>query len=301
MWFTDTNSYVPAVGRIDPKAWKITEYTRGLGANAVPLAIITGTDGNLWFADAGNGAIGKVTLQGAIREYSDRRLTHYSAIGIAESAGAIWALEVGARRSYLARVGLAGGLGLVQLPRALTVAQFSSLVSDDSGNLWFIALTSDNTVYLIERTANGTFIKVPTGLMAGHEQCCVNVAAKNMYFAHNGVLWFTTLYYQTSSGSENALAALRSDGVHLYYLRAPSVDFAPFPSGIAGDGKDLWVGAGSFGQPNGVLFDVKRGGTYASYPVSLSPVGLAVSIGSKRHLWFTSYYPGAGAAIAEVL
>ncbi len=89
IWFTDqacTQGSIPktlgttacAIGRITP-AGEITEFTAGLAPNAVPSAITTGPDGNLWFTDrrctssAAHPAcmIGRITPAGVITESSE--------------------------------------------------------------------------------------------------------------------------------------------------------------------------------------------------------------------------------------
>jgi len=47
----------PAIGRITPSG-TITEFPSSLPAGSNPSGIVTGSDGNLWFADQGKTAIG---------------------------------------------------------------------------------------------------------------------------------------------------------------------------------------------------------------------------------------------------
>ncbi len=78
LWFTDTSTTAPAIGVLKVSTGAITEYplqagNGNQGTAALPISIVTGPDGNLWFADNSsyNGAIGKVVpSSGAITEYS---------------------------------------------------------------------------------------------------------------------------------------------------------------------------------------------------------------------------------------
>jgi streptogramin lyase len=300
MWFTDVSSASPAVGRVDPTGGAVREYRKGLRYGAVPFTIIAASDDNLWFADVGNGAVGKVTPRGTISEYSKGGMSGLSAVGIAESSNAIWVLESGTH-SALLRADFSGALKLFRIPDGLALSQFTSLVSDSSGDLWFIAFDAKQQAVLVERAPNGGFTQVDTGLGGGHEPCCPNVAAKNMYVASGGTLWFTTLYYGSSTLKPNALGALKAGRLRYYRLRDSDVDFEPYPSGTTGDGNGVWVGGGSFGQAAGVIFHVDGRGKYSSFLVPLNPVGLAFSQGTHRRLWFTSFFSSTAGAITEVL
>lgn len=78
LWFTDTSATAPAIGVLKVSSGAITEYplqagNGNQGSASVPVSIVAGPDGNLWFADNSeyNGGIGKVVPStGAITEYS---------------------------------------------------------------------------------------------------------------------------------------------------------------------------------------------------------------------------------------
>jgi streptogramin lyase len=303
IWFTDTNTSTPtspAIGRVDAVSGTISEYRTGLRAGAIPFAIVAGSDGNVWFSDTGNGAIGKVTPSGKISEFENARTSGSEAIAITESRNAIWSLDVGST-SYLVRSSFAGTIRTYAIPSGLVVSPYSSLVADAAGNLWFVALDLTNNVILAERRSNGSFHKVSTGLQGWHEPCCPNVAARNMYAANDGTLWFTTLYYGSQRYDSNPLGALQSSRVRYYMLRDVRQKFESFPSGVASDGGSVWVSGGSFGKVKGTLFRMQGDGSYSSFGIPLNPVDLAFSRGSKHRLWFTSYFPGVPGAITEVL
>jgi len=118
LWFTDTNSVVPALGRITPAAVAgnpptIVEFPLPR-INSVPAGIALGTDGNIWFTDQGcptcgtpvPPAIGRITPDGAsmiefpLSEFSGGAITLSAPQGITGSAGGPGALffadEVGA-------------------------------------------------------------------------------------------------------------------------------------------------------------------------------------------------------------
>jgi streptogramin lyase len=58
------------IARVTPSG-QITEFTAGLNKGSEPIAIVAGTDGNLWFTDDGpTKAIGRITPSGEITEFS---------------------------------------------------------------------------------------------------------------------------------------------------------------------------------------------------------------------------------------
>jgi streptogramin lyase len=303
IWFTDTNASTPtspAIGKVDPVSGKITEYRTGLQDQALPFAIVAASDGNMWFSDSGNGAIGRATPDGTIVEFANSRTSGLEAIAITESGNAIWALDVGTT-SYLIRSSFAGKLQMNVIPSGLVVSGLSALVADKSGDLWFAAFDHSKNVILVERRTNGSFRKVSTGLQGWHEPCCPNVAARDMYMAQNGTLWFTTLYYGSQAHDSNPLGALRSMNVQYYTLRDIREKFEAFPSGLTSNGDGVWVGGGSFGKSQGALFHVRADGTYKAFAIPQNPVDLAFSKGPAPRLWFTSFFPSVPGAITEVL
>lgn len=48
----------------------ITGFSAGLSANSFPQYIAAGQDGNLWFTEGGGGAMGRITPQGTVTEFS---------------------------------------------------------------------------------------------------------------------------------------------------------------------------------------------------------------------------------------
>src|SRR5262249_61650220 len=56
------------IGRLDTASGRCTEYDLPT-ANATPIGITVGADGNLWFAEKAANRIGRITLNGAISEF----------------------------------------------------------------------------------------------------------------------------------------------------------------------------------------------------------------------------------------
>ena len=66
LWFTEYT----AIARLAPDGSHYTEFSNGLPANSHVQAIAAGADGNMWFTDVAHAAIGKITPDGTITEFS---------------------------------------------------------------------------------------------------------------------------------------------------------------------------------------------------------------------------------------
>ena len=58
------------VGNINPTLATINEFSAGITAGAAPTNIVSGADGNLWFTESTNNAIGRITTAGVVTEFS---------------------------------------------------------------------------------------------------------------------------------------------------------------------------------------------------------------------------------------
>jgi streptogramin lyase len=292
MWFTDYGAL--AIGRLDPRGkGSVTEFSKGLNANAAPISIVPASDGNFWFSDSGNGDIGRITPAGTITEYSNPRLATFSAVGIAASGHDVWAVELGPPpRSNLARVSMQGKVAVIALPKGLSAD--GAIAADLAGNLWLTAFNGRNLV-LVERLSSGAFKTFPTGFVGGGEPCCPNEALKRLVVGPDGRPWFTTLYYSSPTGPTNAVVTLATSGIKVYRFRRYT--YPVYPSGIATDGKSLWVSGGDVFQVNGAIYHVTTAGEHSAHPVDSVPIGIAAANGT---LWFTNYFPTVGSSISEV-
>jgi streptogramin lyase len=290
MWFTDRAT--PAVGRISTDG-TVKEFRAGLprgSRGSSPFSIVAGPDGNMWFSDCVAGAIGRITPTGAITEFSDGIVRRGTPMGIAVgSDNAIWSVELGTSSdatSFLIRVTTDGRISHFSLPSLLADG---SLVAAPGGELWFLAVKND-AVLLVERKADGSLIEHGTGLHPGAFPVSQIVAAKHLILGTRGELWFTTEHFGPNNPKVPPwpLARFSDSRVALFPLLVRS-PVGIWPTGIAGDGNDLWVGGedAPFG-PEGALFRVKRDGGFASYLVPFNPLGVAWNAGTGT-VWFTSY------------
>jgi streptogramin lyase len=138
LWFTDEGS-PGALGRFTPKGQKgPKEFTSGLQTSAVPDAITTGSDGNVWFEDnlGGDEAIGRITPSGAIKEFSNHLHASPQDDITLGADGNVWVEQ--SMPGGIARITPSGTI--TQFKKGLLAGAGSDgdqLVSGPDGNLWF--------------------------------------------------------------------------------------------------------------------------------------------------------------------
>src|SRR5882762_5839851 len=111
----------------------ITEFSSGPSANSSPQYIAAGQDGNLWFTEGRGGAIGRITPQGTVAEFSipgganPRRIT-------AGPDGNLWFTEPGADR--IGRITLQGIIKEFSTDIS-PGAETDGITAGPDGNVWF--------------------------------------------------------------------------------------------------------------------------------------------------------------------
>jgi streptogramin lyase len=142
VWFTDQGT-TRAIGRISPGGGTITEFTAGLTAGTIPAGIAPGPDGNLWFAEFGNAddAIGRITLSGAIAEFS--LSAGSNPVGIAPGAdGNLWFTNPMATQFSISAIGrISPGGAIAVFNDGLNFGSVPvGIAPGADGNLWFADL-----------------------------------------------------------------------------------------------------------------------------------------------------------------
>ena len=182
---TDTHSVTAAVslkvassstGIGIPGPPVITEFSSGISANALPVGIAAGPDGNLWFTEI-VGRIGRITPSGVVTEFSSGITAGSQPRGItAGPDGNLWFTNQNANR--IGRITPSG-----------TVTEFSSgisanaglvgIASGPDGNLWFAEFSADRVGRI---TPSGTVTEFP--LTSGS-------APADITAGPDGNVWFT--------------------------------------------------------------------------------------------------------------
>jgi streptogramin lyase len=237
LWFTFTNgggAYGPtthspasAIGRITTTG-QVTLFRTGLRPNSNPTEIVPGTEGNLWFLDAGSAPeVGRVTPQGAIVEFPTGVKEPLGLGGIVGGPeGSAWFTQVfdlphgdGEPGGVAGRVDAAG----VVTTFGETPAAFGAPVAGPGGDVWFID-TSERRATIDRVTPGGELAKfsqglagLPTDLVAGPD----------------GNLWYTA---QRSIGRVTPSGEITSFDDCLTYRMA----FSEASTIVAGPGEELW-------------------------------------------------------------
>ncbi len=140
IWFTESNGTNAWIGRIAlvSGTWTLTNelsMTAALGAGTVPLSLIAGPDGALWFTDSAN-MMDRMTVAGNVtNRYPITAGGGYIAVG---ADGALWFTEYGAPT--------AGKIGRITMAGALSES------SPPSGYPQGIAAGGDGNIYFTENS-----------------------------------------------------------------------------------------------------------------------------------------------------
>jgi streptogramin lyase len=182
IWFSDMGT--TSIGKIDPGG-TITEYPLTT-IGAIPTNITVGPDGDLWFSD-NSGAIGRITTNGSVQEFSSGLQSGADPDAIAPGPdGNIWFTDQDGTQRAIGRVTPAG-----------QITEFTTGLNDDlplditagaDGNLWVPQASMDPMTpsAVAEITPSGQITEItngvnPTGLMDGD----------SILAGPNGALWFS--------------------------------------------------------------------------------------------------------------
>ncbi|HEX5593487.1 MAG TPA: hypothetical protein VFX35_09075 [Solirubrobacterales bacterium] len=170
-------------GQGPPVVGQVTEYE--LGAGTRPQALVTGPDGNLWFAGIRNvsggftDVLGKVTPKGAVTEFALG--THSANLGLSDIVvgpdGNLWFTEGG--RTKVGRITTAGQVAEFELPQGTGTP--TAIATGPDGNLWF---TESGVARIGRITTGGAVTEFP--LTGAREFWGGDIAA-----GPDGALWAT--------------------------------------------------------------------------------------------------------------
>jgi virginiamycin B lyase len=240
----------------------ITEFSQGIPPGAKPAWIARGADGNLWFTQRGVRAIGRITLEGNVTEFSEG-LTG-GAYGIAlGSDDNIWFTEPAGRVGRITPAGVVTEFteGITQ-----TGAGLYQMAAGPDGHLWFT-----ETAGRIARTAlDGAVTEFPgwgaTGIAGGPD----------------GNVWFTS-----STGVGRMTPAGEVTG---FFSEGLSAGAFPYAITTGPDG-NLWF-TESVGERT-MIGRITPTGEVTEFSEGITPrssVG-GITVGADGNLWFAE--PGS--------
>jgi streptogramin lyase len=245
----------------------VTEYDVGLTTTVSLWGITEGPDGNVWFTEESGNAVGRITPEGVITEFSSG-FPYGNPRGITTGPdGNLWVAEAGGNGS-ITKVTKTGVVTDHEVP---TPGDPNDVAVGPDGNIWYV----DPATNLVGRvTTTGSFTEFsvdpgadPTAIAKGPD----------------GNLWFT----ETGSGNIGKIT--------------PQGAVTEFSSGLSGSGEpsdivagpdgNLWFtlsGEDAIGRitPNGDVTKFSTGLSLLSRP-------LGIAAGPDGALWFTeSGLPG---------
>ena len=192
IWFSDMGT--TKIGKIALDGM-ITEYPLTMGA--IPTNITVGPDGNLWFSD-NNGAIGRITTSGSVREFTSGLQSGADPDAIAPGPdGNVWFTDQYGNQRAIGRVTPSGQI--IEYTTGLNDDLPLDITAGADGKLWVPQASMDPMTpsAVAEITPSGQITEItngvnPTGLADGD----------SVLAGGNGALWFT------DSGSPNAIGRI---------------------------------------------------------------------------------------------
>jgi streptogramin lyase len=288
-WFGDGywpegGAFHALIGRMDPDG-QVEEFDEGLSGQSAIRDLVAAPDGNVWFADSGNflggSAIGKITADGTITEYSaGLGGSRPQRLGLG-SDGALW--FTASQPSAIGRATLDGEIGAYDLPSGL----WDEAAGPD-GNVWFTYGGSGGTepaIGRIERHQDGSALITlfHDGLGPSSEP--------DRIVAAGGYLWFSD-----DSESEAAIGRISTSGQITEFRTGLSSGSSIWDLAVGSEG-DVWFadnGAGAVGR-------ITSDGQISEFgDDSLQPNwGLRhVVAGPDGNIWFA--YSGGQAGVGKV-
>lgn len=238
-----------------------------LGAGTRPQALVSGPDGNLWFAglryvpDGFADVVGKITPQGEVTEFTVG--THSANVGLSDIAvgpdGNLWFTEGG--RPKVGRITPGGQV--TEFDLSDPGASPDEIAAGPDGNLWFTEFRGGKIGRI---TPSGEMTEFPLRDQSSSD----GIAA-----GPDGALWIT----QPLVG---AIARINPDGSEVDFpLPAP----AHYPGEIVlGPDGALWFGK----QRNGALGRITASGEVSEVPVPGGDQTFALSSGPFESIWYSN-------------
>lgn len=251
------------------EAVQITEFP--LPAGAKPWQITAGPDGNMWFTDGGNNAIGKIGMGGEVTEYSLGITPKAGLNGIATGGeGNIWFTEREAHK--VGRITTSGAI--TEFSAGLTGSPDIYGIASGPGGMWFTETFASRIGRIETSTGAIKEFPIPAGVYTG------------IVSGPDGNLWATNVEKAT-------IVRLTPAGVATSFGPLPAAECAvgapspcPYPSAITtGPDGNLW-----FNEERGnAIGKITPAGGISGFMDGLTHgAGVAgLATGAEGNIWFT--------------
>ena len=248
----------------DASAQVVTEFSAGITANAGPLGITEGPDGNLWFTEYDGKRIGRITPAGVVTEFS---------AGISVSAQ-IWDITTGPDGNLWFTEG--GGNRIGRITPTGVVTEFSAGISVGAA---LAALRQDRTgICGLRNTAATGSAGSPR--RRGHRVQRRHHARRGSLLHHGRPRWQPVVH----RGHRNRIGRITTAGVVTEFSAGITVGALPRDITAGPDG-NLW-----FTEYNGNRIGrITPSGVVTEFSVGLSPATQpnGITVGPDGNLWFT--------------
>jgi streptogramin lyase len=279
----------------------INEYATGTG----PTDVTLGPDGNIWFVEAGQNRIGRVTPGGGYTFFSAGLSLGAGLAGItAGPDGNLWFTESNADR--IGKITPTGaiteyGLGIDpgSQPQGITAGPDGNLWFTETGddeigrittagliqeypiagpgtNFWGIVAGSDGNLWFTERNAAGGIGRASTSGVSNGFWATSSLPA-GIALGPDGALWFA------GSANPGSIGRITTAGTITQYTAGLTTTGVPLDIVTGNDGNMYFTenaGSGKLGQitPSGVITE---------FTASLTSAPFDITSGADGNIWFT--------------
>jgi streptogramin lyase len=239
-------------------------------------AIAAGADGNLWFADSGNRAVGRITPSGAVTEFA-----FSTAIGAPYGIGAgpdgnIWVTtDAGTgRQDSIVKISPAGAITSFQAGTR-TGGGFGtgpeSIAAGPDGNLWF-------TEYWSNRIGRMT----PSGALTEFPIPTPESSPRGIVAGPDGNVWFVE-----AANRGSAIARMTTKGVVTEFpLGGGPTDQLQPDRIVAGPDGSLWFSQAHPSEDHGEIGRMMRTGSFSLFTMPKGTIPGDVAVGPDGNIWF---------------
>lgn len=250
------------------------------------VGIVAGSDGNLWFTDAGQNKVGRLTASGDITEFELPANGGGPYAITSGPDGNIWITTIvpGPHQDWILRISPQGAVTQFQAGEGIGPGgtRPEGITSGPDGNLWF---TEDGA----DRIGRMT----PTGVLTEFQLPGTDRSPRGIVTGPDGDLWFVESHF-----NHTAIGRITTKGdVTEYPLGGSETDQLQPSDIVAAPDGNLWFSQGHPSAPQGEVGRITPKGviTLFPFPAGGRPGGMAV--GADGNVWVAD---GGGNAIVRI-
>jgi virginiamycin B lyase len=232
-----------------------------------PIDITVGPDGALWFTNAGNDSIGRITTDGTVTNYTDPSIASPDGITLGPD-GALWFTN--AANNTIGRITTAGSVSHFS---GAGINQPFDIVTGSDGALWFT-----NNGSLTNNAATASIGRITTaGVVTNFKTTAFGAVSypDGIALGPDGALWFANTGYP-------GISQITPAGVITRFTNATVS--TPYRLTAGPDGA-MWFTNGG----NGSIGRIATDGTISDYPDPTISDAQGIVTGPDGALWFANY------------